>query len=339
MVKVTILGAGVTGMTIASQLPVDYEVTIVGKHLPGDLDKNWASPWAGAVWVGVHNSNKEDQRTQLDGFTGLWHLAEKHPDSSVHTAEMTEIMDIGSPDDVWYQGKLPDFRFLSEDELPVGAKYGMKYKTLVITPQVFVVWMRQRLEAHSIKFLRANVLALGDLKNLGHDILINASGLGSATLNDVRDPHLIPYRNQSLVIRDSNYQGLYIRRGPDGYYSTAFARQDGNVYMGGMLTANSTDITAKEEIRNRIISRVHDNLPQYFPSPKITYYDFVGDHVGYWPSRLTEHGGNRVEKEVLDGQKVIHAYGQFAGGYVNSYGVALKVRRLVEEFLYPQARL
>ncbi|KAM6508295.1 hypothetical protein FALCPG4_018169 [Fusarium falciforme] len=52
---------------------------------------------------------------------------------------MTEIMDIGSPDDVWYQNKVPDFRFLSEEELSPGAKYGMKYKTLVITPQIFVV--------------------------------------------------------------------------------------------------------------------------------------------------------------------------------------------------------
>jgi hypothetical protein len=241
-------------MTIASQLPLDYEVTIIGKHLPGDLDKSWASPWAGGVWVGVHNSNPEDQKTQLDGFSGLWHLAEKHPESSVHKAEMTEIMDYGSPDDVWYQNKVPDFCFLSQKELPPGAKYGMKYKTLVITPQVFVMWMRQRLEARGIKFLRANILALGDLKNLGHDILINASGLGPATLNDVRDPHLIPYRNQSLVIRDSNYQGLYIRRGPNGYYSTAFARQDGNVYMGGLLTPNSIDTEAKEETRNMVSS-------------------------------------------------------------------------------------
>ncbi|KFA53854.1 hypothetical protein S40293_01721 [Stachybotrys chartarum IBT 40293] len=36
MVKVTILGAGVTGMMAAASLPRNYNVTIVTEYLPGD---------------------------------------------------------------------------------------------------------------------------------------------------------------------------------------------------------------------------------------------------------------------------------------------------------------
>jgi hypothetical protein len=39
----------------------------------------------------------------------------------------------------------------------------------------------------------------------------------------------------------------------------------------------------------------------------------------------------RVEKEVLNGQKVVHAYGTTIGGYIHSFGLAEEVARLVEE--------
>lgn len=45
-------------------------------------------------------------------------------------------------------------------------------------------------------------------------------------------------------------------------------------------------------------------------------------------------GGVRCEKEVLGGQRVIHAYGQNAGGYVYSFGLARAVINLVDEFLF-----
>ncbi|KAH7240448.1 hypothetical protein MRS44_013042 [Fusarium solani] len=84
MVKVTILGAGVTGMMAAASLPRNYNVTIVAEHLPGDYDtKEWASPYAGAIWVGVYQSSPWEQKMQLEGLMGLLRLAETNPESSV----------------------------------------------------------------------------------------------------------------------------------------------------------------------------------------------------------------------------------------------------------------
>lgn len=55
--------------------------------------------------------------------------------------------------------------------------------------------------------------------------------------------------------------------------------------------------------------------------------------------RARDKGGVRVEKEVIGSQKVVHAYGQHAGGYVFSFGIADEVARLASEFIYqmPQA--
>jgi hypothetical protein len=40
----------------------------------------------------------------------------------------------------------------------------------------------------------------------------------------------------------------------------------------------------------------------------------------------------RVEKEILNCQKVVHAYGPSGGGYIFSWGVAREVCEMVNEF-------
>ncbi|CAH0021052.1 unnamed protein product [Clonostachys rhizophaga] len=336
MVKVTILGAGVTGMMAAASLPRNYNVTIVAEHLPGDYDtKEWASPYAGAIWVGVHQSSPREQKMQLEGLMGLLRLAETNPESSVRQIEMTEIMDRGTKADVWYAGKVPDFRFLSDEELPIGAIYGMKYKTVVLTPQKFLTWLYERLQARGIKFRRTRVSSLADLKGLGHDILINASGIGAENLKDVMEKNLTPWRLQCVVAKaPPTYDRLFIRRGDKGYYSTAFARLDGTVYVGGVLTENDRDLSISEEQRKKICQNAHNNQPDVFPSPDPKDWPILYDHVGVYATMDRRFCGVRCEKEVVDGQRVIHAYGQNAGGYVYSFGLAREVVSLTEDYIY-----
>ncbi|KAK1060268.1 D-amino acid oxidase [Friedmanniomyces endolithicus] len=51
--KVVVLGAGVSGLTTALLLARsgDYDITIIAKHMPGDYDIEYASPWAGANYL------------------------------------------------------------------------------------------------------------------------------------------------------------------------------------------------------------------------------------------------------------------------------------------------
>jgi hypothetical protein len=42
----------------------------------------------------------------------------------------------------------------------------------------------------------------------------------------------------------------------------------------------------------------------------------------------------RIEKEIMDGQKIVHAYGTTAGGYICNFGLAREVARLVDEYLF-----
>jgi D-amino-acid oxidase len=85
------------------------------------------------------------------------------------------------------------------------------------------------------------------------------------------------------------------------------------------------------------VRRAHQDLPKDFPA-KLSDYEVVAHNVGIRPARAK---GLRVEKEVLNGAKVVHAYGVAGGGYVFSFGVARAARDLVDEFVYesPLAKL
>lgn len=341
-------------MAIASQLPTDYKITIVGKHLPGDpQDFDFASQWAGACWVGVPDSAPRDQQLQLDAYAGLWRIASEHPESGLRISDVTEIMEEGmhgSPDAMWFGSKIPGFRLLTPRELPSAAAWGMTYKSIIISPPVFIKWLRARLEARGVAFRRMSVESLHQLKDLGHDILINAAGAGSKRLTDVSDSTLVPFRLQSLVIEKEYDQG-FIYRGRDGYYFNIFGRPDGTCYIGGIKDFGNDDRTVYDAQRqtvcfaveikgpysnlpSQILSRGHKLRPDILPSDKEEDFNVLYDIGSTYMFRQQKDGGARVEKEIINGQKIVHAYGQEAGGFSYSFGVARAASALVAEFAY-----
>lgn len=51
--RIVVVGAGVAGLTTALLLSrnVNYNITVAAKHMPGDYDIEYASPWAGADYL------------------------------------------------------------------------------------------------------------------------------------------------------------------------------------------------------------------------------------------------------------------------------------------------
>lgn len=239
-------------MTIATQLPADWKITIVAKQHAGDPDdSDFASPWAGACWVGVPMSSPRDQKMQLDAYAGLWRLARERPDAGLRISDLTEIMEYGSPDAVWWQNKIPGFRFLSPSELPPQATWGMTYKSIIISPPVFLKWLKARLLTRGVEFQRRSVQSLDELKGMGHDIVINATGLGSKHLAGVSDNTLTPYRLQSIVMEKKWDKG-FIYRGHDDYYFNIFGRPDDTCYVGGFKQLGLTDKTVYDDQKQTV---------------------------------------------------------------------------------------
>ncbi|KAJ4371411.1 hypothetical protein N0V83_004628 [Neocucurbitaria cava] len=271
---------------------------------------------------------------QLDSFAVLWQLAVSNPESSIRRIEMNDFHDDKTIDQIWYRDALPEFRVMKPEELPKGTKLGMSYKTVVLTPKIFLPWLRRRLEESGVIFKRMNLSSLSEAKSQGQDVLVNATGYGSKFLEDIQDQDVQLVRGQTLHVK-SNYDKIYMRHGKD--YTYAISRLDGTCILGGIKQYGQTEKEVDMDIQQDIIRRVHTDLPDVFPAA-LKDYDVIGHNVGIRPARAT---GLRVGKEVMAGEKVVHAYGVAGGGYVFSFGVARAARDLVDEYVYqsPLAKL
>ena len=73
--------------------------------------------------------------------------------------------------------------------------------------------------------------SLSDACQLGHDVLVNATGFGSLKLRDVQDQGLEMIRGQTVVVK-SNYDKLFMHDTGETY-TYVIPRLDGTVVLGG----------------------------------------------------------------------------------------------------------
>ncbi|KAJ5514605.1 hypothetical protein N7463_004157 [Penicillium fimorum] len=361
MARITIVGSGskkwlryitsIIGLAIAAQLSRHHEVTIIARNIPGDDPSiEWASPWAGANFIAGFCSTPRERMMQRNTFAELWRLAIRFPESSVKTLPMENIFDDERiADDFWYSDYVPNFRFLPKDQLPKGAKVGITYTTVVLNPNIFLPWLKQNLESTGVKFKRMNLSSLADARHIGHDILVNATGSGPKYLDDLKDDNMELLKGQIMIIK-SDYKKSFMR--DDGKdYTYVIPRLDGTVVLGGIRDPDVLDTTVKIEVDKdvsyvtpihlianantvQIVRRVSQSLPGDF-SADLSDYEIEGHSVGIRPYRSS---GMRIEKEVKDGQNIVHAYGITGGGYIFGFGVAREAAKLIDEFLFPSEK-
>lgn len=75
-------------------------------------------------------------------------------------------------------------------------------------------------------------------------------------------------------------------------------------------------------------------MPDVLPSDKQEDYKLLYDIGTTFMFRQQKDGGTRVEAEVSNGQKIVHAYGQEAGAFTYSFGVARAASELVVKYAY-----
>ncbi|KAJ5551395.1 hypothetical protein N7535_000655 [Penicillium sp. DV-2018c] len=331
MARITIVGAGIIGLATASQLSRRHEVTVVARNLPGDDPSiDWASPWAGACFVGGHCSTPRDKVVQRNAFAELSRLASRFPESSVKRIPMEQFYNEDETAiDLWFRDYVPNFRILPKDQLPEGAKLGISYTSIVLDPRIFLPWFKQQLENSGVKFKRMNLKSLADASHLGHDVLINASGAGPKDLEDVKEQNMQLFRGQVMLIK-SDFKKIMLRDTGDEY-TYIIPRLDGTAIIGGIRDPDVANTAVDTEIDKDIVRRLSQRLPGGL-SGDLPSYEIVDHNVGIRPYRST---GMRIEKEVKGGQQIVHAYGITGGGYISSFGVAREAAKLADEFLFP----
>jgi hypothetical protein len=169
---------------------------------------------------------------QLAALAYLRQLAIDHPESSVRSVKLTDVFPLGvtcadgtdTHGGVWFAGRVPDFEVLDQGHgLMEAAK--VRYGSVVLTPGVFLPWLKRMLEEDGVRFEKVGeVASLGELMGtyMEHDVLINASGLGSTKLQDVKDEKVVSDRTYVTVVK-SDIKAAFVKRGV-GVYTYIFGR-------------------------------------------------------------------------------------------------------------------
>ncbi|KAK6389350.1 D-amino acid oxidase, partial [Oleoguttula sp. CCFEE 5521] len=155
MANIVVLGAGVSGLTTALLLArKGHKVTIIAKHMPGDYDIEYASPWAGANSLPVAKPGSKAQQYETDTWHELEKLATNLPEAGVHLQNnhiYRRAKDADSAvgdwfkelirEDAWFKDVLPNFRVLDKSELPPGIDSGTGFTSVCINTALYLPWL------------------------------------------------------------------------------------------------------------------------------------------------------------------------------------------------------
>ncbi|KAJ5979995.1 FAD dependent oxidoreductase [Penicillium waksmanii] len=300
--KIMVIGAGVAGLTTALLLSErsGYRITVAAKHMPGDYDIEYASPWAGANYMPVSIRGSKAAEWDKETWTWLLDLAMNRPESGVHLQECeiySRAKDNGSATADWFSELLsprpwfkdvvPNFRDITQDTLIPGVDSAKSF----------------------------------------------------TSLGGVEDKSVVPARGQIVVVSNDAGKMVSISGTDDGddeacYVMTRAA--GGGTILGGSYQKGNWDSQVDPNLAVRIMKRAVKLCPALTGGKGIEHLDVIRHGVGLRPVR---EGGTRVEKERICDTWVVHNYGAGGAGYQSSFGCAQTAVDLIEEALGTGAKL
>lgn len=301
----------------------------MGRHLPGDVDLEYTSPFAGANWSSFAENDEEQEWDRL-GYNRLLEIAEKEPGASVWAKKSRNYNRVPRPR---LAEIVKDLRILSEDELIPGTQNGFEYTSIVISVRTYLGYLSQKLLAAGVNIKRGHVNHIKDAAKYftkgTPDVIVNCSGLLARRLGGVEDKAVYPIKGQILLIRNNCSTLLSVAGtgGPDEEAFYIFPRKEGGCIIGGTYIENDWTDDISEGFIERTKANVQKYCPELLEEGPLDIYKVA---VGLRPGRV---GGVRIEKEVMPGVgNVVHNYGCGGCGYQNSHGMAIKTANLVESF-------
>ncbi|KAH7559767.1 hypothetical protein BM1_03401 [Bipolaris maydis] len=352
---ILILGAGVIGLTTSLVLSHTYptaKITIAAKHFPGDRSIEYTSPWAGANWSSMATDNGPLEKYDQVTFRRFGELIDGKAVFGCQATTPGEVKNVAGSDGgnetglgrmgmwavfdtpieeagilsqetgkVWYDELVGGLKPLGDKDLPKDAVFGIEI------PQTF----RINTQYPSVSSLLEDVPSA--------TLVVNATGLGSLSLTDIRDANLYPTRGQTLLVAEPKVpiERMYLRSPHriDPTCTYVFPRPlGGGVILGGSRQDNDWSAEWDEELGRDILRRCCELCPQLGKPEEV---QVLAKNVGLRPSRK---GGVRIETEVGKWKvPVVHCYGHAGAGYQASWGSAERVLELVKKVLEPGAKL
>jgi len=309
MARISIIGGGVIGLTVAHELATHgHDVTVVAAR----DHRASVSSVAAAIWF--PHAVTETPRILASAELTFHRLAElaRDPSTGVRLREGTVLARQPDPDLSW-TGMVPGCR-PAEEPLPPGAT-GIRCSVPLAVTDLYLAWLHNRVDALGVRFEIRTIRDLAEVPDC--DAVVVAAGLGSASLLG-GDPEVYPIRGQ--VVRVANpglTDWLLDDDNPAGL--TYVVPRDTDVVCGGTGEVNSWDETPRADIEAAILQRATALVPALADQP------ILSRAAGLRPARTTV----RLELLPDHARPVIACYGHGGSGFTLSWGEATEVTRLI----------
>lgn len=331
---VTILGAGVLGLSTAYRLCQDhnFKITVIAKSFPTDPSKDYTSQYAGANWRSVC-ANDDHRMIAWERETLLYfrEFSKSYPNlvnccygvdyfdprqADTNDARIIRALESEDGEKVdlpWFHEICDEFEVFDTAKLPPGATYGIKFDTVTINAPEYVKWLLGQCQLANVTFVTREVEHLEDVPG---EILINCLGLGAASI--FQDNKLYPTRGQTVLVENTtNLTDTLSRVGPD-FLSYLIPRPgDGGLIIGGCQQPNNWSREVDEDLAATMLGWAATLYPGVFPEDHT--FQVIKHNVGLRPSRQE---GARVELEILNSRPIVHGYGIGGWGFQSSWGIA-----------------
>lgn len=338
--KVLVIGAGVIGLTTASELSSWCDVDVVAEKI-GVQSDSWK---ATAIWhVYLVPETKQVLEWAAQTLEKLVDISRAHPRSGIELVSGVELFRKGRAEVPSWAHIPPEFVILTDaevaryNEIPDGVdgdnrqalkkapvKWGYRISAPAVSMLRYLPWLQEQVVGAGVNIRQERLAAFP--ADASYDAIVNCTGYGSRQL--ALDPSFEIYRGQYFVLhRDAECPAFYI--GDDdhpGGMAYAIPRGD-EVVVGGCAEKDELDLELTITWED-VVSRAS----LYFPwLREKTGNDFaMPPVVCLRPARI---GGIRLEREARTGTSppIIHNYGHGGSGFSLSWGCAATVAALVKE--------
>lgn len=246
--EVAVLGAGISGLTSAWVLAeAGYRPTLHAEHFtPATTSDIAGGQWAPSL---VDLDSSPERRARFDRV-----LRSSYTRFLAHTGDRYGVSRRDNYATAGHGGGLaripagilPPVERIDRLPFPGRARAGLRYRTLLIEPPIYLARLLGDLESAGVKRVRRRFASLDDLALLPERAVVNATGLGAGSL--FSDRALVPVRGQLLHLAP---QPLTYLLSHEGYL---FPRRDALV-LGGTVEWNVAEAAVEEGAAARILER------------------------------------------------------------------------------------
>jgi D-amino-acid oxidase len=318
--EVTVLGAGVVGLTTAVCL-AEAGLAVAVHAVEPPLQTT--SVAAGAIW-GPHLVGPRDRVAQwAAGTLAALHelIAAGNPFVRLASGVAASRLAEAAPPE--FAAGAAGLRQCLPPDLPAGYLSAWRLTAPLVTMLEYLSWLHERyLSAggQAITVVRYPTLA-DAARATDSRVIVNCTGSGAHEL--VPDPQVTPVRGQAVVVANPGVKEFFAGTGPGGELTYYFPHGD-RVVLGGTEQPGDWNRQPDPQVARQIIAACTAIEPALEAAAVLEH------RVGLRPVRPQV----RLEAvQAADGTTVVHNYGHGGAGVTLSWGCASQATELVRAAL------